>query len=41
MSIAPAMVDFRDVLVAGEYEPQGAEWRQVRDLRQPFEVDND
>ena len=34
-------VDFRDVVVAGEYERHGTEWLQVRDLRQPFKLDND
>lgn len=39
--VAMLAVDFRDVIVAGEYEPEGADLRQVRDLCQPFEVDND
>ena len=29
-------VDWRDVIVAGEYEMQGGELRRVRDLTQPM-----
>lgn len=31
-------VDYRDVVVAGEYEPVGAKLVRVRDLSRPFEV---
>ena len=31
-------VDFRDVILAGEYEGQGANLRRVRDLNEPFDT---
>jgi hypothetical protein len=31
-------VDWRDVIVAGEYDPQGQDLLQVRDLNQPLQV---
>lgn len=34
-------IDFRDVIVAGEYEGQGNELRQVRDLSLPFIAGSD
>jgi len=29
-------IDYRDVIVAGEYEVRGSEWIRLRDLNQPI-----
>jgi hypothetical protein len=39
--IALLKIDFRDVIMAGEYEGNGRQLCRFRDLNEPFQLDND